>query len=166
MAVLTVSDGVAAGVREDLSGEVAAEELRKLGFDVVTREVVSDDKAQIVAWVRLWADGGEAELVVTTGGTGLGPRDVTPEAIRPILDREIPGYGELPARRRLAPYPHGGAVADSRGHPRECSRHLPPGEPQGGARRARRSRADASARPRAPLGENGASLTFVTEPAR
>ena len=94
VAVLTVSDGVACGVRENLSGEVAAEELRKLGFDVVAREVVSDDKAQIVAWVRVWA-GGEAELVVTTGGTGLGPRDVTPEAIRPILEREIPGYGEL-----------------------------------------------------------------------
>ncbi len=94
-AVLTVSDGVAAGVREDRSGEVASEELRKLGFDVVVREVVPDDQAQIVAAVRGWAAGGEAELVVTTGGTGLGPRDVTPEAIRPILEREIPGYGEL-----------------------------------------------------------------------
>ncbi len=94
-AVLTVSDGVAAGVREDRSGEVASEELRKLGFGVVAREVVPDDQAQIVAAVRGWAVGGEAELVVTTGGTGLGPRDVTPEAIRPILEREIPGYGEL-----------------------------------------------------------------------
>jgi len=95
VAVLTVSDGVAAGVREDRSGEVASEELQKLGFEVVAREVVSDEKAQIVAAVRVWADGGEAELVVTTGGTGLGPRDVTPEAVRPILEREIPGYGEL-----------------------------------------------------------------------
>ena len=95
VAVLTVSDGVARGVREDRSGEVASEELQKLGFDVVAREVVSDDTAQIVAFVRVWADGGEAELVVTTGGTGLGPRDVTPEAIRPILERDIPGYGEL-----------------------------------------------------------------------
>lgn len=94
-AVLTVSDGVAAGVREDRSGEVAVFELQKLGFEVVAREVVSDEKALIVALVRAWAGGGEAELVVTTGGTGLGPRDVTPEAIRPILEREIPGYGEL-----------------------------------------------------------------------
>lgn len=95
VAVLTVSDGVAAGVREDRSGDVAVQELHELGFDVVAREVVADDEAEIVAFVRGWADGGEAELVVTTGGTGLGPRDVTPEAIRPILEREIPGYGEL-----------------------------------------------------------------------
>ncbi len=95
VAVLTISDGVAAGVREDRSGEVASEELQKLGFEVVAREVVSDEKAQIAAFVRAWAGGGEVELVVTTGGTGLGPRDVTPEAIRPILEREIPGYGEL-----------------------------------------------------------------------
>ena len=95
VAVLTVSDGVAAGLREDRSGDVAVHKLHELGFDVVAREVVADDEAQIVAAVRGWADRGEAELVVTTGGTGLGPRDVTPEAIRPILEREIPGYGEL-----------------------------------------------------------------------
>jgi molybdopterin adenylyltransferase len=93
VAVLTVSDGVAAGVREDRSGALACSELQKLGFEVVAREVVPDEKAPIAAFVRAWA--GEAELVVTTGGTGLGPRDVTPEAIRPLLEREIPGYGEL-----------------------------------------------------------------------
>lgn len=93
--VLTVSDGVAAGTREDRSGDVAVEELSKLGLDVVDRVVVADNVAAIAEAVRAWADAGAAEIVVTTGGTGLGPRDVTPEAVRPLLEREIPGYGEL-----------------------------------------------------------------------
>jgi len=93
--VLTVSDGVAAGVREDLSGEVALAELRKLGFEVVARETVPDERGRIEAQLRSWIAEGRARLVLTTGGTGLGPRDVTPEAVRAVLDREIPGYGEL-----------------------------------------------------------------------
>jgi molybdenum cofactor synthesis domain-containing protein len=94
-AVLTVSDGVATGTREDLSGNVAVRELEQLGLNVVARAVVADEAAEIAAAVRGWAERNEAELVVTTGGTGLGPRDVTPEAILPLLEREIPGYGEL-----------------------------------------------------------------------
>jgi molybdenum cofactor synthesis domain-containing protein len=94
-AILTVSDGVVAGTREDLSGEVASEALQGMGFSVVAREVVADDETQIVDKVRAWADANVADLIVSTGGTGLGPRDVTPEALRPILDRELPGYGEL-----------------------------------------------------------------------
>ena len=98
--VLTVSDGVAAGLREDRSGEVAKEELERLGFDVAERAVVPDEGERIVERVRDWVDAG-LELVVSTGGTGLGPRDVTPESIRGILDREIPGYGELLRRDGL-----------------------------------------------------------------
>lgn len=94
-AVLTVSDGVAAGSRKDRSGDVASETLQRLGFEVVARGVVPDDEAKIVERVRGWADSNAADLIVSTGGTGLGPRDVTPEALRPILDRELPGYGEL-----------------------------------------------------------------------
>ena len=94
-AVLTVSDGVTAGVREDVSGEVAALELSKLGFSILHRSVVPDDKARIEAEIRDWVESGSVDLVLTTGGTGLGPRDVTPEAVRALLDREIPGYGEL-----------------------------------------------------------------------
>jgi len=94
-AVLTVSDGVTAGVREDVSGEVAALELSKLGFSILQRSVVPDDKARIEAEIRDWVESGSVDLVLTTGGTGLGPRDVTPEAVRALLDREIPGYGEL-----------------------------------------------------------------------
>lgn len=96
-AVLTVSDGVTAGTREDLSGDVAARELSKLGFEVVHRRAVPDEQDEIVDQIRAWVRGepGPVDLVVTTGGTGLGPRDVTPEALRALLDREIPGYGEL-----------------------------------------------------------------------
>lgn len=94
-AVLTVSDGVAAGAREDRSGELAAAELEKLGFDVVARATVPDERAQIERQLRSWVAEGRARLLLTTGGTGLGPRDVTPEAVRGLLDREIPGYGEL-----------------------------------------------------------------------
>jgi molybdenum cofactor biosynthesis protein B len=94
-AVLTVSDGVTAGARTDVSGDVAVAELSKLGFSIVRRSAVPDDKALIEAEFRGFLEGGEVDLVLTTGGTGLGPRDVTPEALRPMLDREIPGYGEL-----------------------------------------------------------------------
>ena len=93
--MLTVSDGVASGTREDLSGEVAATELAKLGFVVLERAVVPDEQVLIVEKIRGFVDGNGVALIVTTGGTGLGPRDVTPEAVREVLDLEIPGYGEL-----------------------------------------------------------------------
>ena len=71
-AVLTVSDGVAAGTREDLSGELAVSELEALGFEIVARETVPDDEARIAARVRSWAEEGRVRLVLSTGGTGLG----------------------------------------------------------------------------------------------
>jgi len=94
-AVLTVSDGAHAGRREDLSGSVAAQGLESTGFSVVLRAVVPDDRYAIEAELRSWIGRGDVDLIVTTGGTGLGPRDVTPEAVRAVIDREIPGYGEL-----------------------------------------------------------------------
>ena len=104
-AVLTVSDGVTAGTRADVSGDVAALELSKLGFSILHRSVVPDEKARIEAEIRGWVTNGAVDLVLTTGGTGLGPRDVTPEAIRALLDREIPGYGELLRSSGLAHTP-------------------------------------------------------------
>ena len=94
-AVLTVSDGVVAGTREDRSGAAAETGLRELGFDVVARAAVADEQDEIEQQLRHWVDAGAAELVLTTGGTGLGPRDVTPEAVRRVTERELPGYGEL-----------------------------------------------------------------------
>ena len=93
-AVLTVSDGVSAGTREDRSGDVAESALRSAGLGSVERSLVPDERGEIEARLRdLVADG--VSLIVTTGGTGFGPRDVTPEATRSVIDREAPGLAEL-----------------------------------------------------------------------
>jgi molybdenum cofactor biosynthesis protein B len=102
-AVLTVSDGVHAGERDDASGDALEELLREDGFDV-DRRVVPDDRAAIAAAVRELA--ASASLVVTTGGTGFAPRDVTPEATRPELDREAPGVAEAIRADAIARTPH------------------------------------------------------------
>ncbi|CAN5282654.1 hypothetical protein BH20ACT24_BH20ACT24_21480 [soil metagenome] len=93
VAVITVSDGVARGVREDASGRAVADLLEGAGFDVIRRVVVADERGAIEPLLRGLADDG-MPLVVTTGGTGLGPRDVTPEATRAVIDREAPGLAE------------------------------------------------------------------------
>ena len=90
--VLTVSDGVVAGTREDRSGPVVAERLEGFGF-AVRREVVADEPDDIGRIVSTAADGG-TRLIVTSGGTGLGPRDRTPEGVSPIVDYVVPGFGE------------------------------------------------------------------------
>ena len=91
--VITVSDSRSAGERADTSGPAADEFLRDLGLYVADRRVVPDDVAAIQNAVREWV--GRVALIVTTGGTGIGPRDVTPEALRPLFDREMPGFGEI-----------------------------------------------------------------------
>jgi molybdopterin adenylyltransferase len=91
--VLTVSDGVIAGTREDRSGVALAELLEAAGFDVVVRHVVADG-VESVADALQWLASGFAGLVVTTGGTGFGLRDLTPEGTRRVLDREAPGLAE------------------------------------------------------------------------
>jgi molybdenum cofactor synthesis domain-containing protein len=94
-AVVTVSDGVIRGTREDASGDLAEELLRGAGFDVGAREVVPDERPVIEAILHDLADRRGFGLVVTTGGTGFGPRDVTPEATREVIEREAPGLAEL-----------------------------------------------------------------------
>jgi molybdenum cofactor synthesis domain-containing protein len=92
-AVITVSDSVARGTRTDASGPEACRLLRAAGLDVDGPEVVADDRAAIAAAIR--AAAARSALVVTTGGTGLAARDVTPEATRDVLQREAPGIAEL-----------------------------------------------------------------------
>jgi len=92
-AVLTVSDGVTNGTRDDESGDVAVQLLRDAGFDVSDRRVVPDERPDIQSALRELAK--THGLVVTTGGTGFGPRDVTPEATREVIEREAPGLAEL-----------------------------------------------------------------------
>jgi len=102
--VLTVSDGVVAGTREDRSGDALDELLRADGHDV-ERRVVADEREAIAAAIAELADG--SRLVLTTGGTGLAPRDVTPEATRDVLEREAPGIPEALRADSIAKTPHG-----------------------------------------------------------
>ena len=102
-AVLTISDGVSAGEREDRSGDLLAELLTGEGFEV-RRQLVADDGPEIARTLRLLAV--HAQLVVTTGGTGVAPRDVTPEATASVLDREVPGIVEAIRADAIARTPH------------------------------------------------------------
>jgi len=102
-AVLTVSDGVAHGTREDSSGEILAELLAADGYDV-ERRVVPDEAAEIAAAIVGLAE--RAAVVLTTGGTGVAPRDVTPEATRPVVEREAPGIAEAIRADSIAKTPH------------------------------------------------------------
>lgn len=91
--VLTVSDGVIAGTRDDRSGAALEERLRAAGFDVVARRVSADGVEAVAGALSDLIDGFTG-LVVTTGGTGFGPRDLTPEGTRAVLEREAPGLAE------------------------------------------------------------------------
>jgi len=92
--VLTISDGVYAETRIDRSGPAVADCLRDANYGVIGVEVLPDERDRIVARLREIAQRGLADVVFTTGGTGLAPRDVTPEAVGDVIDREIPGFGE------------------------------------------------------------------------
>ena len=102
-AVLTVSDGVAEGTREDRSGDLLEELLASEGYDVVRRVVPDEREAIAGALARLAT---EARLVLTTGGTGVAPRDVTPEATRAVLERDAPGIAAAIRADALARTPH------------------------------------------------------------
>lgn len=109
--VVTVSDGVARGTRDDLSGDAAERVLADAGFEVIDRLSVPDERVEIERTLRAAADA-RTPLVVTTGGTGLGPRDVTPEATAAVVDRPAPGLAEL---MRAAGTRHTPMAALSRG---------------------------------------------------
>ncbi|MGD0354982.1 MAG: MogA/MoaB family molybdenum cofactor biosynthesis protein [Dehalococcoidia bacterium] len=93
--VLTISDKGSRGERVDGSGDYMVKVFRDLDIDVAKYEVVADEQPLIAKTLSLWADSGEVDFIVTTGGTGISPRDVTPEATRSVLDKEIPGITEL-----------------------------------------------------------------------
>jgi molybdopterin adenylyltransferase len=103
--VLTVSDGVAAGTREDLSGDLLAERLAAAGFDHAERRTVPDEADAIEEALRELS--AAADLVLTTGGTGFAPRDVTPEATARVVERATPGLDEHMRAVSIAASPHG-----------------------------------------------------------
>ena len=102
-AVVTISDGVDAGTREDTSGAALAEALERAGFEVTDRRSVADELDLIVDTLRGLVD--EVALVVTTGGTGFGPRDVTPEATMRVVERQAPGLAMLMLTEGIAKTP-------------------------------------------------------------
>jgi molybdenum cofactor synthesis domain-containing protein len=131
-AILTVSDSVSKKTSRDVSGRILAEGLRGMGVAVVTRTVVPDDKVSIVKVLRKLAGSG-VELILTTGGTGVGPRDVTPEAVSAVVTRRLPGvehalldYGQQRLRtamlsRAVAGILDGTMIVSVPGSPRAAS---------------------------------------------
>ena len=93
--ILVLSDAAAQGQREDRSGPAVREFLEARGWTVAASEVVPDEAGEIERTLKTWTDAGDCDAVFTTGGTGLSPRDVTPEATRAVLEKEVPGIAEL-----------------------------------------------------------------------
>jgi molybdopterin adenylyltransferase len=112
LGVLTISDAGSRGERADSSGDAIAAWAEARGYDLAERAIVPDDTARIAGVLVAWADEDLADLVLTTGGTGLTARDVTPEATRAVLDKEAPGLAEA---LRMAVYPRFPRAALSRG---------------------------------------------------
>lgn len=105
VAILTISDSVTRGEREDLSGPALVQRCRQLGWDVTSALHCSDDPAEVRSQLRAVADSGRVELLLTTGGTGLGPRDATPEATIDVAERTIPGIPEEMRRKGVEKTP-------------------------------------------------------------
>jgi molybdopterin adenylyltransferase len=112
IAILTISDAGSRGERADTSGDAIVAWAKGRGYDLAARELVPDETGRIAAALMGWADGDRADLILTTGGTGLTPRDVTPEGTRAVLDREAPGIAEA---LRMSVYPRFPRAALSRG---------------------------------------------------
>ena len=105
VAVLTVSDGCSSGEREDRSGDLIARWCDRRQYELMYRCVVPDETDQIIRQLLQWADSGDVDVVLTTGGTGFSPRDVTPEATRSVLDKEAPGLADAIRRQGLPETP-------------------------------------------------------------
>jgi molybdopterin adenylyltransferase len=106
LGILTVSDRAARGERADLSGPALAELVQSQGWRLVRQSVLPDDPVVLREALASWADSGDMDLLLTTGGTGFAPRDVTPEATRAVIDREAPGLAEAMRLESMKVTPH------------------------------------------------------------
>jgi molybdopterin adenylyltransferase len=104
--ILTVSDRAAAGIRADASGPLLVEKVLALGWQVAAQAILPDDQGRIQDTLSVWADSGQMEVVLTTGGTGFSPRDVTPEATQSVVERDAPGLAEAMRADSLKINPH------------------------------------------------------------
>jgi molybdenum cofactor synthesis domain-containing protein len=103
--ILTISDAGARGERQDTSGDAIASWAQARGASLTVRALVPDETHQIAGQLAAWADSDDVDLILTTGGTGLTPRDVTPEATKAVLEREAPGISEALRVSVLATFP-------------------------------------------------------------
>lgn len=104
--ILTVSDLGAQGRRADSSGDAIVSWSTAIGYDVAVRSIVPDETGLIAGKLARWADSGEVDVILTTGGTGVAPRDVTPEATTAVLERPAPGIAEALRARSAKAFPH------------------------------------------------------------
>jgi molybdopterin adenylyltransferase len=117
--ILTLSDRSASGERADASGPALAELIRAQNWSVAKQAILPDNESAIRATLIEWTDSGEVDVILTTGGTGFAPRDVTPEATRTVIERDAPGLAEAMRAESLKKTPHAmlsRAVAGIRGH--------------------------------------------------
>lgn len=129
--VLTISDKGSQGKRKDESGEIAARILEKKGFRLLKRKVVPDNIGQITGTLIEWIDKDDLSLIVTSGGTGLSPSDITPQAMMEVIDYQVPGFAEAMRAKSLEKTPHAmlsRAIAGVRG---SCLIINLPGSPGG-----------------------------------
>ena len=131
VAILTVSDRSAKGERADLSGPALAEAVRNLGATVTAQDVVPDDRKIIEERLRALASNGQADIVLTTGGTGVSPRDVTPEATLAVVERRVPGLVEAMRMKSLEVTAHAMLSRAEAGLAGECLIINLPGSPKG-----------------------------------
>ncbi len=106
LAILTISDRSARGEREDRSGPIIQEIAIQRGWQVIASDIIADDQVEIEGQLASWCDGGEIDLILTTGGTGFSARDRTPEATRNVVERLAPGLAEAMRVRSMSKTPH------------------------------------------------------------
>ena len=104
--ILTISDRCSKGEREDKSGDAIRKIMSQFGTRVVDYAIIPDNKENIVGKLTEWSDEGGVDLIITTGGTGLAPRDVTPEATQDVIDRIVPGFSEAIRAKGIKKTPH------------------------------------------------------------
>jgi molybdopterin adenylyltransferase len=128
--ILTISDKGAHGQRQDKSGAVVRDSLFKLDSSVIKYEVIPDEHEVIAGKLADWADSGGVDVILTTGGTGLGPRDVTPEATLSVIDKSVPGFTEAMRAKSLEKTPMAVLSRAIAGVRKECLIINLPGSPK------------------------------------
>jgi molybdopterin adenylyltransferase len=129
--VLTISDKGSQGLREDESGEIVAAMLEAQGFPVLSREIIPDDRQQVVDTLIKWVDRNGLSLIITSGGTGLSPTDVTPQAMEKVIDFQVPGMAEAMRAASLKKTPHAMISRAMAGVRKTCLIINVPGSPKG-----------------------------------